>query len=450
MPEENADTGSSPAAGPAGGVSTAASSPTPGHFLPGGTGDAPSESDLDAARPFANRQQPLSLGKARGLGVTESTLRRKARPLPTDPNAAGDYSGPPVAPLAGAPPKPLTGTRRIGGSRPVGWNSNPSRTGGAQFSAEPPPVKPPRHYPRAVIAGLSALVLVILTGATVAGFKLIDSYGNTVDNPMSRPSVKKSEAPIPIPPDPTVTVTAPTVPDAVRVKQNKLYTVGKVPSVNCSEPKYSVTSQSDILKYSRAVVLCLDKAWGPLVKKAGYPFRPAKTLLISKQQPSDCTGGEPSRAFYCGYDESVNIDWKWYANFQKQDPLGARTDLLDTLAHEYGHHVQVLTNIAVSSGSREGWMKSQASKLEESRRFELQASCLAAIFLGANKQSLGFAGEKLAEWEWQTKHSGDEYNPKKVRDHGSRKSQWLWAGPAFKSANPASCNTFVAPAGKVS
>ncbi|MGY4772850.1 neutral zinc metallopeptidase (plasmid) [Kribbella sp. CWNU-51] len=440
MPEENADTG----AGTAGG------SPKPGHFLPGGAGDVLTESDLAAARPLAaNRQQPLGLGKARSISAPDSTLRHKARPLPTDPDATGDYSGPPVAPLAGAPWTPLQGTRRTGGSRPVGWHSNPTRAA-AQFSAEPPPVKPPRHYSRAVIAGLSALVLIILTGATIAGFKLIDSYGNTVDNPLSQPSVKKSQVPIPIPPDPTVTVTAPTVPDAVRVKQNKLYTVGKVPSVNCAEPSYPLTSQSNILKYSHAVVLCLDKAWGPLVKKAGYPFRPAKTLLISKQQPSDCTGDEPTRAFYCGYDESVNIDWKWYFDAQKQDRLGARTDLLDTLAHEYGHHVQVLTNIAVSSGSREGWMKSQASKLEENRRFELQASCLAAVFLGANKTSLGFTGAKLEMWEWQTKHSGDEYNPKKVRDHGSRKSQWLWAGPAFKSANPGSCNTFVAPAGKVS
>ena len=443
MPEETPDTGSPGAAGEG-----TSHTPTPGHFLPGGAGDVLTDADRAAARPpAANR--PMTLGKARDISTRESSLRRKARPLPTDPNASGEYSGPPSAPLAGAPLTPLIGTRRTGGSRPVGWHSNPSRTGG-QFSAEPPPVKPPRHYSRGVVAGLSALVLVMLTGATIAGFKLMNSYDTTVDNPMSRPEVKKSVAPIPTPPDPTVTITKTPVPDAVRVKQNKLYTVGRVPSVNCVEPKYKLDSQSNVLRYSSAVVLCLDQAWGPLVKKAEYPFRPAKTLLISKQQPSDCTGGEPSRAFYCGSDESVNIDWKWYVDHYKEDPLWARTDLLDTLAHEYGHHVQVLTNIAISSESREGWMKSQAGKLEENRRFELQASCLAAVFLGANKSSMGLTGEKLKMWEFQTQHSGDEYNPKKVRDHGSRKSQWLWAGPAFKSTNPASCNTFVAPAAKVS
>jgi hypothetical protein len=75
---------------------------------------------------------------------------------------------------------------------------------------------------------------------------------------------------------------------------------------------------------------------------------------------------------------------------------------------------------------------------------------LSAAFVGANKESLGVTGLKLEVWQFQAKHSGDEYNPKKIRDHGSRKSQWYWAGPAFQTANPKSCNTFTAPAAKVS
>ena len=441
MPEENADTG----------VGTAGGSPKPGHFLPGGAGDVLTESDLAAARPLAaHRQQPLGLGKARSISAPDSTLRHKARPLPTDPDATGDYSGPPVAPLTGAPWTPLQGTRRTGRPRPVGWHSNPTRAA-AQFSAEPPPVKPPRHYSRAVIAGLSALVLIILTGATIAGFKLIDSYGNTVDNPLAQPSVKKSQIPIPIPPDPTVTVTVPSIPDMVRLQKNKIYSVGKLPAVNCKEPAIKPNSQSAILNYYKALLPCLNKAWEPVVKKAGYDFRPPKVVLQTSQVTSanECTG-EADTAYYCSADESINISWKNdLANF-KDDPLAARVWMLDTLAHEYGHHVQEMTEMITASFSREGWTKSKSMKLEWARRRELQATCFGAAFLGANKKALGLSGAKLDMWEWESQHSGDEYNPKKVRDHGSRKSQWLWAGPAFKSANPGSCNTFVAPAGKVS
>jgi len=449
MPEENADTGASPTAGPAGGVGTAGS-PRPGHFLPGGAGDVLTDGDQAAAPPLtANRQQPLGLGKARALSTPDPSLRRKARPLPTDPSATGDYSGPPVAPLTGAPLTPLAGTRRTGGSRPVGWHSNPSRTG-AQFSAEPPPVKPPRHYSRAVIAGLSALVLVMLTGATVAGFKLIDSYGSNVDNPMARPSVKKSQIPLPIPPDPTKTVMVPGVPDLVRLRQNKLYTVGTVPAVTCKEPSIKPDSQSAILNYYKALLPCLNKAWAPVVKKAGYTFRSPKVLLQTNQvAANDCTG-EENVAYYCPADETINISWTKDLEYYKNEPVAARVSMMDTLAHEYSHHVQNMTEMLTAADSQAGWTKTKAEELEWSRRTELQAGCLGAAFLGANKKGLGIVGEKLHLWEWATQHSGDEYNPKKIKDHGSRKNNWLWAGPAFRSTSPASCNTFTASAKRVS
>jgi predicted metalloprotease len=310
-------------------------------------------------------------------------------------------------------------------------------------------VKPPQRLSKAAIVGLCVLLVAVLGGGGVASLKLINSYDSSVQNPLSRPSVRQSEEPLPAPPQPTVTVTVQPVPDAVRVKQNKLYTVGKIPSVNCTEPKIKPNSQSAILRYYQALLPCLNNAWAPLVRKAGYPFRPPRLTLLSKQTSSTCTG-ETTSAYYCGDDESINMDWQDDLKRYKENALGARTWMMNTLVHEYGHHVQFLTNISISSASREGWMKSQPAKLEESRRLELQATCLGAAFLGANRKSLAFRGEKLDIWEYEIQHSGDEYNPKKVRDHGSRKSQWVWAGPAFKSTNPASCNTYTAPSARVS
>jgi len=419
--------------------------------MPGGAGDAPTGGDGAGLRPLTlSRQQPVGLGKSRELtGTVNASWRRKARPLPTDPSASSEYSGPPVAPLTGAPLTPLTGTRRTGGPRPIGWHSPSSRTG-AQFSAEAPPLKPPRQYSKPIIASLSVLVLIMLTGATVAGFKLIDSYDNPVDNPLAQPSVKKTEVPLPVPPDPTVTVTKPVVPDVVRLQKNELYKAGKVAAAGCKEPGIKPNSQSAILNYYKALLPCLNKAWQPVIKKSGYDFRPPKVVLQSKQAPSSCTGGEMTVAYYCGADESINISWKKDLEYYRDEPLAARVSMMDTLAHEYGHHVQNMTEMLTAASSREGWAKTKAEELEWSRRTELQASCLGAAFLGANKKGLGLSGEKLEIWQWETKHSGDEYNPKKVRDHGSRKNLWLWSDPAFKSTNPASCNTFTAPAKKVS
>ncbi|NIK62466.1 neutral zinc metallopeptidase [Kribbella shirazensis] len=419
--------------------------PEPGYFLPGATGET-----APGTQPLALKTAPGALGKARSTDFDQSSVRRKARPLPTEPGTTSEYSGPPTAPLTGAPVAPLTGTRRAGGPRPTGWQTNPSRAG-AQFTAEPPPVRPPRSYSRPVIAGLSVLVVLMLTGATIAGVRLMNSYGSQVDNPLSQPAVKKSQAPIPIPPDPTVTVTVQPIPDLVRLQKNTIYAVGRVASVSCKEPAIKPNSQSAILRYYRALLPCLDKAWEPLVTKAGYEFRQPKLKLQTSQATPDqsCTG-EMDVAYYCGADESINISWKSDLEFYQNQPLAARVWMLDTMAHEYGHHVQKMTEMLTAAHSREGWTKSKAMKLEWSRRLELQATCFAAAFLGANKKSLGLSGQKLEVWQWEAQHSGDEYSTDKIRDHGSRKSSWAWSEPAFNSANPKSCNTFTAPSAKVS
>jgi predicted metalloprotease len=415
--------------------------PQPGHFLSGGE-PAP------GSRPLTLKTaQPGGLGKARSTSFDESSMRRKARPLPTEPGTESEYSGPPAAPLTGAPLPPLTGTRRAGGPRRSGWHSNPSRSG-AQFTSEPPPAAPPRQYSRPVIAGLSVLVVLLLTGAAIGGFKLVDSYG--VQRPLSQPSVKKSEPPPLIPPNPTVTVTASVVPDLVRLRQNEIYAAGKLATVSCKEPAIKPDSQSAILRYYRALAPCLDKAWAPVLKKSGYPFRAPKVVLQSSQNTAASCTGEEDVAFYCPADESIYVSWKEDAKFYKKDPLAARVWMIDTMAHEYGHHVQNLTEMLTAAWSREGWAKTKAEELEWSRRTELQASCFGAAFLGANKKALGLTGRKLDLWEWEVQHSGDEYNPKKIRDHGSRKNYWLWSEPAFKSADPKLCNTFTAPSAKVS
>src|SRR5215468_8247368 len=120
------------------------------------------------------------------------------------------------------------------------------------------------------------------------------------------------------------------------------------------------------------------------------------------------------------------------------------------IAHEYGHHVQQSVGIlTLYDELMRG--RSKSGQLEVMRRKELQASCLGSAFLGANKRTFKLTGgEPLAMWRFIVKHVGDEYNKEKIRDHGSRKSHGYWTTRAFASANPASCNTFAAPANRVS
>ncbi|MET7278979.1 neutral zinc metallopeptidase [Kribbella sp. NPDC005582] len=423
--------------------------PDGGANTPPGTGHFLTEGE-SSPLPTVNRSQPIGLGKARALSEpAESSLRRKARPLPADPEAVSVYSGPPPAPLPGGATVPLVGTRRTGGARPVGWNRPSSRTG-SQYTQVGPPPPPPRQYSKAVIASLAALTLVVTASVGVACFKAISSYDSSVDSPLSRPSVHKTPLPVPTLPDPTVTVTEKPVPNLVRLQKNEIYKAGKVAVAGCKEPSITPSTQSALLEYYQAMLPCLNEAWAPLIKKAKYEFRSPKIVLKSKKAPASSCTGDSDTAYYCPTDETIAIDWEGDLARYKQHPLEARMWMMSTMAHEYGHHVQQMTEMLTAAWSEEGWEKNEAKKLEWSRRTELQASCFGAAFLGANKATFGYTGNRLKIWEFQSKHSGDEYGTKKIRDHGSRVNQWFWEGPAFKSGNPASCNTFTASAKRVS
>ncbi|QNE20696.1 hypothetical protein F1D05_25765 [Kribbella qitaiheensis] len=54
---------------------------------------------------------------------------------------------------------------------------------------------------------------------------------------------------------------------------------------------------------------------------------------------------------------------------------------------------------------------------------------------------------RLAELEYALE-TGDD--PDEPHDHGSDKSNKLWTRAAFRSGSPGSCNTWKAPAGRVS
>lgn len=429
--------------------------PKPGHYLPGGAGDQPEPAATGAPRtaltsPDTVNRRQLGLGKARPIGAPVDPTLKKATPLPTDPAYQGDFGAPPPAPLPGAPVTPLRGTRQLGGARPVGWHTTSTRTGVPQFVTQQPELKQPRRFSRPIVGLLSALALILVSGGAVASYKLIDSFDSTVANPLTQPTVKPSETPQPAPPAPTVTKTVQPIPDAVRLQKNKLYTVGKLASVNCALPKIKPDTKANVLRYYQALMPCLAETWEPLVLKAGYPFRQPKLVLAGKGTTGACTGKSTDWvAYYCGTDETMTMKWEHTVKYYKQDPVTA-VNLLTTISHEYSHHVQMLTNILISSHSQEGWAKTKAAELEWSRRLELQADCLGAVFLSANKKSLDLRGQRLKFWEYGTKHGGDELDPKKVRDHGSRKSAEFWATRGFATADPASCNTYTAPSAKVS
>lgn len=237
--------------------------------------------------------------------------------------------------------------------------------------------------------------------------------------------------------------------DKANLLQNKLYAAGKVPSVRCPLPTGALTMAATLQRYSRALVGCLDKAWKPLLDRAGKQFESPPVYAVEPGASTTCGPSDEGDfvAFYCAYNRGIYVHWTDYVEEDRSERLEIQADLMDTIAHEYGHHLQEMAGIIGLADVRDAFADDEAARLLNSRRVELQASCFGAAFLGANRRTLALRGEKL-ELLRMFQAVGDD--PGEPGDHGSEASNHSWNTAAFASGNPASCNTWAASPAKVS
>ncbi|MGW7683288.1 neutral zinc metallopeptidase [Kribbella sp. NPDC054772] len=256
-------------------------------------------------------------------------------------------------------------------------------------------------------------------------------------------------------PSPKPTSTKPSAPVSIDltggVLNNKLYAAGKVPVVRCTLPRANLRSKAGMVAYARVLIACMDKAWGPMVQKSDAYLFPPEVFAYSLRTPKatpDCTNAPKNTdAFYYYSGVSGKICFAWDNFLEVKDQTMRQIYFEEVIAHEYGHHVQQSVGILTLYGELLRG-KNKTGQLEVERRKELQASCFGAAFLGANKKLFRISGLRLQMWRYIVLHVGDEYST--VRDHGSRKNHSYWSTRAFTSTTPATCNTFTAPATKVS
>ncbi|MFK4087748.1 neutral zinc metallopeptidase [Kribbella sp. NPDC020789] len=229
------------------------------------------------------------------------------------------------------------------------------------------------------------------------------------------------------------------------VAQNRLYRAGAVPASRCKEPTERATSVAQLRAYYTEFVHCLDRAWAPVVRKAGYKFwAPKVEILVGDQRRSQCSISDS--AAYCGGVISLQATFD-LSNQRRYNKLWTRTTMAFLVAHEYGHHIQQLTGIMDASQTRTNYARGTSAQLLESRRLELQASCFSGVYLGADRKYFPASGAWLQKWNWTVANRGDEWNP--TRSHGNKANHSRWSRKGFGAGNPAACNTFTASAASV-
>jgi predicted metalloprotease len=237
-------------------------------------------------------------------------------------------------------------------------------------------------------------------------------------------------------------------------RANKLYQSGPIASVSCRESATAPSSQSAIRTYYQTVANCLERAWPGPMAKAGMKFREPTILMWTGSVDTPCGFVNGPVSFYCPPNETIYMEWsgdvKQYTSESFDEARAyARMGATHTVVHEYGHHIQNLVGIMEAYHQLRLDAGSQDKQLELSRRVELQASCLGDAFLGANQSSYPISGVNRETWLYLIEHSGDNYNPEGVRDHGDKQSHAFWAKRGFQAESPNVCNTFTASPGQV-
>nr|WP_275402402.1 neutral zinc metallopeptidase [Streptomyces sp. SID13031] len=346
-----------------------------------------------------------------------------------------------------------------------GWQTGPAPAAGEfQGLGQPvpqpqtwqyPPIpipQPPgpgrRRKPRQVSKGLLIVlvvlaVLVVGSGVTLA---LRNTGGDKVpaasDTPTTAPSETPSQTPSATPSESSTPGAPPSVDEIVTT--SRLYTVGVLSPTQCLEPKAIPTTITGTKAYYGLILPCLNRTWWLAMKKASLPYRAPKLVVFTGPMKTICGAEKGNRAFYCGTNETIYMPYALGAAYYARNPISGRVWMMNTLAHEYGHHVQKLSGIYAASLSRQINAATPADQLTESRRRELQASCFGSAYLGAAGPYIPLRGPLLTTWTQLVANTGDEFSRPRVHDHGNRANHSRWSLAGFNTKSPNVCNTFVA------
>lgn len=325
----------------------------------------------------------------------------------------------------------------------------------------PPPKKKSKAW--VLIPLLGGLVLIIGLW-TIGVVNKANRHNNYADpqptysyTPEPQPTEDPTTAPPPKPTAPRPTATRTTPPPPRRptpyeiVTRDGFYRGGVQTSVGCRMPSSSAPNIRAAAAFNAAIKACLDRAWPRQVRTGRDVFRPPNLVTMNGSVTSPC-GGSSGRSFYCDSNSTIYIDGlsdvrayaKYRASFNR---VYLKVTMADTMAHEYGHHLQNLTGISDAFSDLWYDAPNRTARLEVNRRMEIQATCLASIFDGANRNTLPMTGEYKRQWNWLSTHSGDEYDTE--RTHGSKYIQPYWMNRGFNTRNVALCNTFTATPDKV-
>jgi uncharacterized protein len=230
---------------------------------------------------------------------------------------------------------------------------------------------------------------------------------------------------------------------------------GDSPGVAPPTQAPSASIGEDQLRDFVSVVLAdTEDTWRTLFRNMNREYREPRLVLFTGSVQSACgMAGAAVGPFYCPADHKLYLDLSFFRALRER--FGAPGDFAQAyvIAHEVGHHVQVLLGISDRvRASRQRAGRTEANAL--SVRQELQADCFAGVWAHHAQQTRNILEPGDVEEALQAAAAiGDDRLQRETQGrvvpdsftHGTSAQRVRWFRTGLDSGEVRRCDTFAAP-----
>ncbi|MER7499432.1 neutral zinc metallopeptidase [Nonomuraea pusilla] len=334
----------------------------------------------------------------------------------------------------------------------------------------------------AVFGGVAALFVLIVIGAAVfkssAGkdtttpvavptYSPYDSHSEEpvptrkptrrpTQQPTQQPTQEETDTPTQQPTQDTTVDPPAQVTLNTSLKNNTMYRAGGLPRLNCPAGSANIFNHTQLKALILKTGKCMDRAWGPILRKQGIAFSPPSYAIASRRGRGAC-GDYPSAGsmvpYYCPRNNTIYASTSAMARGNGNargygEIISWHGGIISMMAHEYGHHIQNITGLMDSWWNGTLATSSSNAKLALSRKLELQATCFGGMWMRSVAGSYPVSTSDRARLFWFYGQVGDY--PGYPRDHGTPRNNNLWFRQGWDKNKTFQCNTWLAPSSTTS
>lgn len=293
------------------------------------------------------------------------------------------------------------------------------------------------------------VTLVVLCGVLLAAIVVANMLGGSQG---TSPQPQDTWSPPPPDLDPPDLPEPKTYGEATEwLQKNKVYNQQVAVPTACPDlqPIDAVNaSESQLNTHLQDLTSCLVRVWQTPMQKAGFLMpRPPAAAYSQPIQTACGKLDDLKNAVYCGADQRIYYGMELPRIFSPS--LRTSRFLMEmVLAHEFGHAIQYRTGIGISSMAWEQKATTKAAANVYSRRLEMQADCMAGIWVNSVGDSQGLSNSDLDALKQIAYNIGDDVltgkqNIDEGHGLGATRQKWFETG-LNANGDIGQCNTYTA------